>query len=103
VINRESCLFFLDRNGFDQRIARDEQRAWASGFPNILVPSTLLMTELFSGVPVGASGVAEVWFHEPVPAGAVLTMGTEHSGDDICLFAALPAQPHAAVTGRLGR
>jgi hypothetical protein len=101
VINRESCLLFLDRNGFDQRIARDEPRAWASGFPNILVPSTLLLTELFRDIPLGASGVAEVWFHEPVPAGAVLTMATGRAEDALCLFAALPAQAQAAVTGRL--
>jgi hypothetical protein len=101
VINRESCLSLLDRSGFDQRIARDEPTAWASGFPNILVPSTLLVTEIFSGVPLGASGVAEVWFHQPVPAGAVLTLETARSGQAVWLSAALPAHPHAAVTGRL--
>jgi hypothetical protein len=101
VINQETCLSFLDRNGFHQRIARHEPTAWASGFPNVLVPSTLLMTELFGSVPLGSSGVAEAWFHEPVPAGAVLRLDTAHSGYAVCVSATLPARPQAAVTGRL--
>lgn len=100
VIDEHQVRRFAELAGTRYPIHDDLHYAWQMGFPNVLVQALVLLIIQLHVAGAGASGAAEMWFRQAVPAGSLLELC--RSEDDRCLWAfRLVASGEIAAVGRL--
>jgi hypothetical protein len=80
IIPERDVQAFAAMAGMTYDVFQDARKAWALGYPNILVPSVLLFAIQMHTARVGDDGRVEMWFRRPVPSGSVLEFWDHQPG-----------------------
>jgi acyl dehydratase len=99
VLSESEVRRFAEVVGVDASVHADQRVAWSSGFPNLVVPASLLLSEAIHRTPLPDAGSLSGWFRRPVPAGSAVDVRT-HESEVTTLV--LPAGRSAAAVIAVG-